>query len=116
MSIADEEDSQPRMPDSHPTSAGVPAFRVEWRDNETSRSVWAFGEADLVAAGSLREALECHHRSLEVDLSGVTFMDLAALNVLIEAAARHDEVSLVTSPRVDRLLDLTETRYLFEME
>lgn len=91
----------------------VPSLRVEWRDEEDRRSVWVFGEVDIATAEELRQALRCEQRRLVVDLSNVTFMDLAGLQCLATAAERHD-VALITSPRVDRLMELTGTDHLFE--
>jgi hypothetical protein len=42
-------------------------------------------------------------------------MDLTGLRCLIEAAETHEAVALVSSPRVDRLIDLTETGHLFDI-
>jgi anti-anti-sigma factor len=91
------------------------ALRVEWRDEEAARSVWVFGEVDLATVGELRRGLECDKPRLNVDLSNVTFMDLTGLRCLIEAAEAHEAVALVSSPRVDRLIDLTETGHLFDI-
>jgi anti-anti-sigma factor len=90
-------------------------LRVEWRDEDAARSVWVSGEIDLATADQLRKALECPQPRLEVDLSNVTFMDLTGLRCLIDAAEAHEEVALVPSPRVDRLIELTATSHLFEM-
>jgi anti-anti-sigma factor len=92
------------------------ALRVEWRDEEAARSVWVFGEIDLATVDELRKGLDCDKPRLNVDLSNVTFMDLTGLRCLIEAAEGREAVALVTSPRVDRLIDLTETGHLFEIQ
>lgn len=94
----------------------MPELRVEWRDENNSRFVWVFGEVDLASAGDLRAALDCEQPLLVVDLTNVTFMDLAGLKCLVDAAEKHEVVALITSPRVDRLLELTATRHLFEIE
>jgi anti-anti-sigma factor len=91
-------------------------LRIEWNDEDASRSVWVSGEIDLATADQLRKALECPQPRLEVDLTNVTFMDLTGLRCLIEAAEAHEEVALVASPRVDRLIELTATSHLFEMK
>jgi anti-anti-sigma factor len=93
----------------------TPDFRLEWVDAETSRSVWVAGEVDLATVVSLRGALDCQQPRLIVDLSHVTFMDLSGLGCLLEAVTRGKVVALHTSPRVDRLLQLTATRHLFEV-
>lgn len=88
-------------------------FHVEWTDHESTRSVKVSGEIDIATVDDFRRALECRQRRLEVDLSNVEFMDLAGLNCLLDAADRLDSVKLVTSPRVDRLLELTATGHVF---
>lgn len=90
----------------------VASLRVEWRDEEDRRSVWVFGEVDIATVEQLRHALECDYRRLEVDLSNVTFMDVTGLQCLAKVAERHD-VALRTSPRVDRVIELTGTGHLF---
>lgn len=92
----------------------IDEFRVEWRDEPASRSVRVHGEVDLATVDELRRSLECPQPRLEVDLSNVTFMDLTGLRCLIDAAGEHQEVVLVPSPKVERLIDLTATRHLFE--
>lgn len=94
-----------------------PTLRVEWRDDEdVSRSVWVFGEVDIATVGELRKALKCDQPRLVVDLSNVAFMDLSGLQCLLEAAEKHDAVELITSPRVDRLLEITSTDHVFQTE
>lgn len=90
-------------------------LRVEWRDEDASRSVWAYGEVDLATADELRKALQCPQPRLTVDLTNVTFMDLTGLRCLLEAAEAKEEVALIASPRVDRLIELTATSHLFRM-
>jgi anti-anti-sigma factor len=92
----------------------IDELRIEWRDEAASRSIWVYGEVDLATVDGLRTSLECPQPRLEVDLSNVTFMDLTGLRCLIDAAAEHQEVVLLPSPQVDRLIDLTATRHLFE--
>lgn len=94
----------------------ISPFRVEWRDEESQRSVWVFGEVDLATVDDLTEALRSEHPRLVVDLSNVTFMDLSGLRCLVAAAERAEAVELITSPRVERLLELTATRHLFELD
>lgn len=93
----------------------TPDFRVEWIDDKASRLVSVLGEVDLASVGGLRAALECEQPRLVVDLRHVTFMDLSGLGCLIEAVGKHKVVALVTSPMVDRLLELTATSQLFEI-
>jgi anti-anti-sigma factor len=91
-------------------------FRVEWRDEDRSRLVWVSGEVDLASVGDLRESLDCDQPRLLVDLRRVTFIDMSGLRCLVDAAGVHEAVALITSPRVDRLLELTATGHLFEIE
>ena len=91
-------------------------FQVQWTDEEGSRSVWLSGEVDLTSEGDLRQSLDSGRPRLLVDLRHVTFIDLSGLRCLVDAAAKHEVVALRTSPRVDRLLELTATGHLFEIE
>ncbi|MFF3565466.1 STAS domain-containing protein [Streptomyces sp. NPDC002574] len=79
------------------------------------------GEVDTGCAADLERcliaAMRAHPEGLALDLSGVTFFDCAGLNALLEARtfeARGGGVLTVKvmSPRVARVLDLTETRTL----
>ncbi|MFP3914789.1 MAG: STAS domain-containing protein [Actinomycetota bacterium] len=93
----------------------VPALRVEWQDDVDRRTVWAAGEVDIATLEELRRALDCDQPLLEVDLTDVTFIDLAGLQCLAEAAERH-QLALRTSSRVDRVIELTATGYLFDRQ
>jgi anti-anti-sigma factor len=93
----------------------IDELRVEWRDEDASRTVWVSGEVDLATVDELRAALECPQPRLEVDLSNVTFIDLTGLRCLIDASEAHEEVALIASARVSRLIDLTATSHLFQM-
>lgn len=78
--------------------------------------MWVFGDADLAGIETLREALECDQPRLEVDLSEVSFMDLSALTCLTEAAQTRDVTIVASSPRADRLMELSDTAHHFEWE
>lgn len=93
-----------------------PPFRVEWRDEEAFRTVWVFGDVDLSGVETLREALDCDQPRLEVDLSEVSFMDLSGLRCLIEAAQTCDVAIVASSPRADRLMELSDTAHHFVWE
>jgi anti-anti-sigma factor len=80
------------------------------------------GELDLRAEEPLRRALRSalaeSARGVELDLSGVEFCDCSTLNVLLcirqQALSEAKYVTLgATSPVVDRVLELTDTRSLF---
>ncbi|MET9881263.1 STAS domain-containing protein [Actinacidiphila glaucinigra] len=78
------------------------------------------GEVDVGCAADLERclvgAMRAHPEGLELDLSGVTFFDCAGLNALLEARTFQNRGGNLTikvmSPRVARVLDLTETRAL----
>lgn len=91
-------------------------FSVEWRDEEGQRSVWVSGEIDIASEDELRESLDCDQPRLVVDLRRVSFIDMSGLRCLVDAAGKHETVALFTSPRVDRLLALTVTGHLFQIE
>jgi anti-anti-sigma factor len=85
-------------------------------------TVTVSGELDLDSDQLLRQtlgdALDRATGGVELDLSGVTFCDCSALNVLLDVhhRARERSKSLVlraSSPAVDRLLSLTGTLPLF---
>lgn len=91
-----------------------PPFHVEWTDEGARREVRVSGEIDIATVEDFRTALECEQPRLMVDLSNVAFMDLAGLDCLLDAAERRDSVSLITSRKVDRLLELTATGHVFD--
>ncbi|MFI7413922.1 ANTAR domain-containing protein [Streptomyces sp. NPDC049627] len=81
------------------------------------------GELDIDTSetlrGVLREALSRSVRGIDLDLDGVSFCDCSALNVLLalrHRALEQDKTVTIhaTSTAVDRLLDLTCTRSLFD--
>lgn len=102
------DETTPGEVDEDPTG-----FRVVWTDDGGERRVWAAGEIDLLSAAQFEQALAPTCDKLTVDLSSVTFMDLAGLRSLVRAA-RKSHVRLVTSPVVRRLLEVTATGALFE--
>ncbi|QWF81542.1 STAS domain-containing protein [Amycolatopsis sp. CA-230715] len=73
------------------------------------------GELDLVTSPKLQEALaelvEAGTPAIEADLTGVTFFDSSALNVLLQTQklVGEREVTLTISPsrQVRRVIDLT---------
>ncbi len=78
------------------------------------------GELDLSCEGSLRQTLDAVLTEAEgrvvVDLSEVTFMDCAALNVLVSTGERVGSGSVLLlhpSRAVQRLLSLTGSAGLF---
>lgn len=69
------------------------------------------GECDLSNATEIAGWLSSFGRNaIEVDLSGVTFFDAAALEALLAAARRNPNLRVVDpSPVVQRVLQLTGT-------
>lgn len=81
------------------------------------------GELDLAGAASARSALLCglaFGRVLQVDLSGLTFIDSAGLGVLVRAAQANgpDELRFLgpVTPAVGRVLTLTGGDDLLRIE
>lgn len=93
-----------------------PPFRVEWRDEPAARAVWVFGEVDLAVVEQLEEALDCEQSRLEVNLSGVTFMDVSGLTCLMKAAEARDVAIAGSNPKVERLMEFSGTARLFDVE
>lgn len=92
----------------------TPPFHVEWTDHGEIRSVRAVGEIDIATVEEFRRALDCDLPILDIDLSRVEFIDLAGLDCLLDTVERQASVMLTTSPRVDRLLELTGTGHVFD--
>ena len=69
------------------------------------------GECDLLNATEIRGWLGTWGRNaIEVDLSGVTFFDAAALKALLAVAQRNPNMRVVNpSPIVRRVLEVTGT-------
>lgn len=92
-----------------------PRFRVEWRDEATARRVWVFGQVDLAAVDQLRDALSGEQPRVEVDLSGVTFMDASGVGCLVGATETRGVTLVAISDAVDRILELTDTAKDFDV-
>lgn len=90
-------------------------LRIEARDDGTERRVRVFGEIDLLTVAKFRSALVGSQRQLVVDMRECGFMDLAGLRCL-EEARENSPLTLIPSPPVLRLLELTATRHLFHIE
>lgn len=80
------------------------------------------GELDIatepLVSDSLREALHRVPRSLQVDFSGVSFMDCSGVRVLLGALRQAQEAQVRfglvgRSPAVQRVLELTDVAPLF---
>jgi anti-anti-sigma factor len=73
------------------------------------------GECDLANATEIESWLRGFGRAaIDVDLSGVTFFDAAALRALLKARRRNPNMRIVEpSPAVRRVLELTGTYAVF---
>ena len=90
--------------------AGGCAFTA-WVERESPAVVRATGELDLAAVPRLLSTLERLHGDVDVDCSGLEFIDAAGLGALVRAhracAARGARLAVVDpSPAVVRLLRL----------
>jgi anti-sigma B factor antagonist len=78
------------------------------------------GQLDLATADDLadrlRDVLDARTGSIVLDLSGVDFIDTSGLSVLLGAVDRHPgRIRLgPASRRVDRLLEVSGTRPMFD--
>jgi anti-anti-sigma factor len=72
-------------------------------------TIW--GNCDISNAETIEVWLVAFGRAaIDVDLSGVTFLDAAALRALLAVAKRNPNMRIVkASPSVQRVLDLTDT-------
>ena len=98
------------MNEASPPIDGAP-FEVSVRDLDGTRFVTVIGEIDLPVADTLTEVL--NRPRLFVDMSGVTFIDSAAMSCLVVAQEKSEILVLRRSPPVARLLDLAGLSHLF---
>jgi anti-anti-sigma factor len=70
------------------------------------------GDCDLAAAAAIEAFLDSFdHAPVDVDLSGVTFLDSSGLRALLNARRRNAGLRVVDpSESVTRVLDITNTR------
>ena len=87
---------------------GAPWFDLAIVDGRPS----LFGECDYANAETIDAWLATFGRAaIDIDLSGVTFLDAAALRALLSAVSRNPNMRIVAPSRVvERVLDLTGTR------
>ncbi|MDT8910199.1 STAS domain-containing protein [Amycolatopsis sp. PS_44_ISF1] len=97
-------------------NATPPGFGIELDTRAAEPRVVVTGELDLLTSPQLQEALtglisEKVSPRVVADLTGVTFFDSSALNVVLHAQrqAREQEVelALVPSSAVSRVIELT---------
>lgn len=98
----------------------LPQLNVYRHDSKKRALITLTGEIDLQSAPLVREALErCLRdgvRTIDVDLTPVTFCDCSGLNTFIEASQRTAEVggssNSTTRPTLALLVELTGTGFL----
>ncbi|GAA4542501.1 STAS domain-containing protein [Amycolatopsis samaneae] len=97
-------------------NATPPGFGITLDTGASEPRVVVTGELDLLTSPQLQEALagliaEKSSRRVVADLTGVTFFDSSALNVVLHAqrqAGEHDvALEVVPSPAVSRVIELT---------
>jgi anti-anti-sigma factor len=97
-------------------NAPTPGFSIKVETGEPQPRVLVVGELDLLTSPQLSDALATlvgdeGPSRLVVDLTGVTFFDSSALNVLLQAQNRaaelEVELAIVASPAVSRVIELT---------
>jgi anti-sigma B factor antagonist len=97
-------------------NAPTPGFSIKVAAGEPQSRVLVVGELDLLTSPQLTDALtrlldDSTRTRLLVDLTGVTFFDSSALNVLLQAqnraAEQQVELAIVASPMVSRVIELT---------
>ena len=82
-------------------------------ETDGHRIVEVSGEIDLASARVLDDHLEFDEtcRTIVLDLSGVTFIDSTGLRSIVRAQVEADDfggvLNVVTSEKVDRLLEIT---------
>jgi anti-anti-sigma factor len=102
------------MPEVDRCAVGMLTFT----EDDVGTVVRVRGDVDIVNADRIEDLLERLLQSgdddVVLDLGAVEFMDSSGLHVLLAARARHPGRFHLgrTSPRVDRLLDITDTRVL----
>jgi anti-anti-sigma factor len=99
----------------HSSVPGHGASLTTLRQDRTRTLIRAVGEWDLAGADELAHALDAHERAgrrfIRLDVSAVTFLDCACLEVLVAAharllAARGTLVLTGVTPGIARLLSL----------
>ncbi len=101
----------------------MPDFTPLSITSEPSDDVWrvvAEGELDVDGAAALEAAvvagLDATVAEVVLDLSGISFIDSSGLRVLVDAAAAaaredtHARLRIISSPSVDRVVDLSGLR------
>ncbi|MCU1391914.1 MAG: anti-sigma factor antagonist [Ilumatobacteraceae bacterium] len=102
-------DQQPAAPDDRDEQATEPPF--SYHRDDAGRIV-VVGDIDLASADAFRPVLLASGDPIELDLSGVGFMDSSGVNVLLLARRVRPVRITVASPAVTRVLavlGLTDT-------
>ncbi|GAA1034620.1 MULTISPECIES: STAS domain-containing protein [Amycolatopsis] len=97
-------------------NATPPGFGITLDTAAAEPRVVVTGELDLLTSPQLQEALagliaDKNSRRVVADLTGVTFFDSSALNVVLhaqrQAGEQNVELEVVPSPAVSRVIELT---------
>ena len=91
-----------------------PGFALNFEALDGATTVAITGELDAFSIKSVRLPSVADGGRLVVDLSGVTFIDVAALEFFIELMRHVPSVRLVSNHRVGRLLSLTGLTDFFQ--
>lgn len=91
-----------------------PRFEVTTSQHGDGTLVRVSGEFDMLGEQPLEAALAEADGRIEIDLSGLVFMDSTGLRALLGAAGSYPGLTLrgPLQPPVERLLDLTQTRQI----
>ena len=101
------------------SSIGVPAYRpVTTQTAAGGLRVLVRGEVDIDTVGAMVTELQAAEAgdatSIVLDLSGVSFLDSMGVSAIVRGALRSradgDRLRVVTSPAVDRVIDLCGLR------
>jgi len=96
----------------------IPSINVVTEPAPDSVRVLARGELDMHTAGDVTDALATAEAgapdAVVLDLSGITFIDSTGLRMIVAASVRSrqngNHLSIVSSPAVDRVIDLCDIR------
>jgi len=100
------------------TSRSFVAFSVTREDDAGTVRVVVTGEVDVATADAVEQAVQgvsaAGPDAILLDLSGVTFIDSTGLRILLTLARTSREngnrLAMITSPPVDRVIDLADVR------
>ena len=96
----------------------APLLEVVTESSPEGMRVLARGELDMHTAGDVTDALATvesgQPAAVVLDLSGITFIDSTGLRVIVAASVHStrsgQDLRIVPSPAVDRVIDLCDVR------